>query len=143
PQTSPFQRPAISPYLNLFRPGGNFTQNYFGLVQPQMQFYSGINQLQMGQFNLSRQITGLEAQQFPTENAIPTGMKTGFFTHQKYFMTQFQAAGATGGTRGTTGTTGSQQSQQSQQQQHTGGGRGGLGATAGRGSSGGHTGSRR
>lgn len=50
----PFQRPTVSPYINLFgggnRAGGNAVRNYYGVVRPQQQFYSNgrqfSNQLQ-------------------------------------------------------------------------------------------------
>jgi hypothetical protein len=37
--------PAYSPYLNLLR-GGSLTQNYWGLVQPELQWRSGLQNLQ-------------------------------------------------------------------------------------------------
>jgi hypothetical protein len=51
PQTSPFPRAPISPYLNLAR-GGNPAINYYGLVRPQVEFQQSI-------FGLQQQVSGL------------------------------------------------------------------------------------
>ena len=32
-----YQRPTLSPYLNLTRPSGGYTNNYYQFVQPEMQ----------------------------------------------------------------------------------------------------------
>ena len=45
PATNPFQRPVVSPYLNL-RLGGNPAINYYGLVRPQEQTAATLLQLQ-------------------------------------------------------------------------------------------------
>jgi hypothetical protein len=34
----PFDRPAFSPYLNMFRSGNGPVMNYFGMVRPQQEF---------------------------------------------------------------------------------------------------------
>lgn len=45
----PFNRPTISPYLNLFRNGGGTPiLNYYGLVRPQQQFYQQADDLRQG-----------------------------------------------------------------------------------------------
>lgn len=36
----PFNRPTVSPYLNLYRGGNGPVSNYFGVVRPQQQFYA-------------------------------------------------------------------------------------------------------
>lgn len=53
----PFDRPAVSPYLNLFRNGrgGNPILNYYGLVRPQQEFYQQSQDLQRGAYNFQRQ----------------------------------------------------------------------------------------
>ncbi len=43
---NPYSRPAYSPYLNLLRGGASPATNYFGLVRPQLDFRSGLLQLQ-------------------------------------------------------------------------------------------------
>ena len=47
-QVSPINRPAVSPYLNLFR-GGSPALNYYDLVRPQQEFASALQQLQQQQ----------------------------------------------------------------------------------------------
>jgi hypothetical protein len=42
-------QPAVSPYINILRGGAPAGVNYYNLVQPQLQFYSAINQLQSQQ----------------------------------------------------------------------------------------------
>lgn len=42
----PLNQPAYSPYLNLFRGGSPFYQNYYGLVRPEQDFRNALNQLQ-------------------------------------------------------------------------------------------------
>jgi hypothetical protein len=108
PQTSPFNRPAISPYINMFRPGGNIAQNYFGLVRPEIQFNQDVNQLQNRQALLGAQIAaGTESQAV----LPPTGHATGFQTQYRYFQTQFRGGAGLasyGGPQGARG--GAQQS---------------------------------
>jgi hypothetical protein len=91
PQTTPFARPTISPYLNLFRQGGSFTQNYFGLVRPQQQYNQNIQQLQQQQNQLSQNLSATQAQVNANTQAVssllPTGQPVGFLTHGRYFMT--------------------------------------------------------
>src|ERR1700722_10764203 len=43
---SPITSPVYSPYLNLLRPGGNLTQNYFGLVRPEFDLRGAAGTLQ-------------------------------------------------------------------------------------------------
>jgi hypothetical protein len=47
-QVGPLTRPAVSPYLNLFR-GGSSAVNYYDLVRPQQEFAASIQQLQQQQ----------------------------------------------------------------------------------------------
>jgi hypothetical protein len=42
-------QPPVSPYLNVLRGGAPAGVNYYNIVQPQLQFYSAINQLQYQQ----------------------------------------------------------------------------------------------
>ena len=43
---APGAAPGVSPYLNLLRQGNSQALNYYGLVRPQVEFRSGIQQLQ-------------------------------------------------------------------------------------------------
>jgi hypothetical protein len=76
---NPYQRPTISPYLNLAR-GGNPAINYYGLVRPQIEQQQAIQQLQ-GQQNLFQQTL----LQQPTA-ALNTGHPTSFLSHSRYFL---------------------------------------------------------
>jgi hypothetical protein len=81
PRTSPNPRPAVSPYLNLTRPG-NVAINYFDLVRPQIQFGSAINQLETQGGNLQQSVSSLEA----NANIPPTGHRSQFMNYNKYFQ---------------------------------------------------------
>jgi hypothetical protein len=73
--------PVLSPYLNLLR-GGSFLGNYYGLVQPQVQFYNSIQ-------GLGQQVSGLQQSfedqsqggQFP----LATGHNIRFLNTSHYF----------------------------------------------------------
>jgi hypothetical protein len=99
--TPPGSRPPYSPYLNLFRQGSPFYQNYYGLVRPQQQFNQQIVGLQ-NQVNANRQaISSPEDQQVNAE-LRPTGHYFGYFTHQGYFLNNGRgvAGGGTGSRAG-------------------------------------------
>src|SRR6516225_6549281 len=49
PPGSPSSRPAVSPYLNLLRPGASAGVNYSTLVRPQIEAGRAIQQLQYQQ----------------------------------------------------------------------------------------------
>jgi hypothetical protein len=55
-------QPPVSPYINILRGGAPAGVNYYNIVQPQLQFYSAINQLQNQQYlqatNLSTNASG-------------------------------------------------------------------------------------
>ena len=51
-------QPAVSPYLNITRGGAPAAVNYFGIVQPQLQFNSAINQLQVQQQGIAGTVLG-------------------------------------------------------------------------------------
>src|SRR5262249_23409118 len=128
PQTSPFNRPAISPYLNLFRPGGSVSNNYFNLVRPQQQFNNDFTRLSYGQAQLGQAIAaGQESQPI----LPPTGHAVGFGTQWEYFQTQYRA-GALAGARGGAGPGG----HGGCARQDAAGGPGGEGGQGGRGGSG-------
>jgi hypothetical protein len=90
PQTSPWQRPTVSPYLNMTR-GGNQAVNYFGLVRPQQDAARSIQQLQLQQVQQQQALLG--AQTFvpvsgedPQQAGLPTtGHPVTFFNYSRYF----------------------------------------------------------
>lgn len=97
------QRPTYSPYLNLLRNNAPAYQNYYCLVQPQIQAQQQMN-------NLQSQVTGLQnataALAFPgTGNELTTGKQVAYFTHRQYFFNQagMQLQRTTTGEIGTAG----------------------------------------
>src|SRR5262249_30441774 len=95
PGQSPYTRPAYSPYLNLNRFGGTTSQNYFGLVRPELQALTEDERIR-GQI-LSLQQQGLATQQY---SEFMTGHTTGFMTHHRFFMTRTGQQGGGGGFTG-------------------------------------------
>jgi hypothetical protein len=128
PYNNPYNRPYVSPYINLLRAGSSPGVNYYGIVRPEVEFRSGINQLQQ-QTQLNQQlITGLTG---ANPGPLTTGHPVGFQNHLTYF--QNLGAGGQGGTGfgvglGTGGRPGGAGAQGQ-------GGRGGAGASGSRGSS--------
>jgi hypothetical protein len=55
----PLNQPPVSPYLNLLRGGAPAGVNYYGIVRPQLQFYSSIGMLQQQQQGLAAAQSGL------------------------------------------------------------------------------------
>jgi hypothetical protein len=111
PATNPFGRPVVSPYVNLARPG-NLGINYFGLVRPQLQATTAINQLQTQYAVLDQQLVtdpALGAYGTP----LVSGHPSAFLNHYGYFQNwrtrTGTVAGLPGASFGTTGlgTTGS------------------------------------
>lgn len=94
-------RPAYSPYLNLFRPGGSFLQNYYGLVRPELDFRSNIQGLQQqastNTYNIGVLGNAVGNQGAPT--LTPTGHATAFNTHTRYFQNRGQGGGQSGGSQ--------------------------------------------
>jgi hypothetical protein len=97
PQLNPFNRPIVSPFLNLTRPG-NAGVNYYALVRPLEQQNAAINQLQQVQ------AAGLAAPAYDlTQGAQVTGHGFGFQNHYGYFQ-NWRSGGAGGlGTSGVPG----------------------------------------
>ncbi len=97
PPTSPFPRPPISPYLNLYR-GGSPAINYYGVIRPQQQLYQGLYQVQ-------QQAVLNQAALAAGDASLPiTGHPTRFFNYSHYFMNQGglgYAGGYAGGGVGT------------------------------------------
>jgi hypothetical protein len=80
------QRPPLSPYLNMNRPGTNPAINYFSLVQPQMQTQQQLQNLQYGQNLLNNGTLG--PQVAPLNQPVPittTGHPVYYFDYARYF----------------------------------------------------------
>lgn len=95
PLGGPSTRPAISPYLNLLRPGGVSVQNYFGLVRPQQQARTALNNLQQQVGTLNKSVNLLESGN-QVGAGVSTGHAFGYMTHGQYFMNMGGGAGAGG-----------------------------------------------
>jgi hypothetical protein len=72
--------PAVSPYLNLLRPGTSPAINYYGLVRPQADFLNSVQALQ-AQFGYAQQAAGLQAGEVGT-----TGHSVFFLNYNAYFL---------------------------------------------------------
>ena len=93
----PYGTPAVSPYINLLRPGINPAVNYYGSVRPQLQYNTAINTLEQQVQNARVAMTAAENQGVPT-----TGHPIYFMRYQTYFlntgaMSPFQNTSATAG----------------------------------------------
>jgi hypothetical protein len=88
--------PAFSPYLNLIRNGNSPGVNYYGLVRPQLEFRSAMQNLQ-GQVNMNQQMIGQMQNQ--SLQMSDTGHSTMFMNLNGYFMN----SGGTGAQRGNPG----------------------------------------
>ncbi len=122
----PFQRPTVSPYLNLFNGGNSPAINYYGIVRPQIDFRNSLMQLQqqlaMGDQSMADMASSM--------TMLTTGHPSLFMSHRRYFlntgissqgassrqgsMAQSSRSGMQGpssprgiGSRGATGSTGS------------------------------------
>jgi hypothetical protein len=99
--TNPYQRPTISPYLNMIRPGTNPALNYYGLVRPQMQAMRSMQVFQQDLNTVANMVVFPEAQQTGPQTNLPiTGHSVSFYNYSTYFP----LATSTGG-RGTLGGT--------------------------------------
>ena len=70
-------RPAVSPYLNLLRPGNSPGVNYYGLVRPQLEFQNGLRNLQQQVQTNETAIAGLNKAILPTTGHTSTFLNTG------------------------------------------------------------------
>ena len=77
-------RPAYSPYLNLTRPGASVTQNYYGLVRPEVQARQSVGNLQ-GALAAEQQIIGGLQAGGQTELPV-TGHQASFLNYRTYFL---------------------------------------------------------
>lgn len=92
----PQNRPAVSPYLNLLRPGNSAGVNYYGLVRPQLEFRNNLQ-------NLQQQITDNRdaISAFAATAPLPTtGHTTSFLNTGGYFGGGQRAGGGAGANRG-------------------------------------------
>jgi hypothetical protein len=71
--------PQTSPYLGLLNRGAPAAVNYYANVQPRQQAIDA--------FNRQDQINQEIYNQDTSQGVLYTGYRSGFFTHQRYFMT--------------------------------------------------------
>jgi hypothetical protein len=124
----PSSRPAVSPYLNLLRSGATPGENYYNLVQPQLQFGAGINQLQSQTMANRSAISSLEG---GAAGQFTTGHRSGFMTASRYFMNN--GSGAPAGPRGSGAAFGPRSGYSEGASPGVGQGAGGLGQNVGSG----------
>ena len=94
PRVGPTSRPAVSPYLNLLRPGNSAGLNYYNLVKPQVEFRNHIQNLQQQVTTNQTAITDLANAAIPT-----TGHATSFLNTGGYFAGGGSRPGGAGGAR--------------------------------------------
>lgn len=80
PPTNSFNRPALSPYLNLNR-GGAPAINYFNLVRPQQDAALTFRGLRYGQQELFQQQSQFEQ----NRTYVGSGHATSFFNYSHYY----------------------------------------------------------
>lgn len=81
PGFNPSARPTFSPWLNLNRRGTSSAVNYYGIIRPQVNFSSSIQQLQQQAALPPAEESARAAGELPA-----TGHVAGFLNHNKYFM---------------------------------------------------------
>src|SRR6266851_973263 len=78
----PFQRPTVSPYLNLFNGGNSPAINYYGIVRPQIDFRNSLmimqQQIAMGDQSMADMANSM--------TMLSTGHPSLFMSHRKYFL---------------------------------------------------------
>jgi hypothetical protein len=92
PQTSPFFRPALSPYLNLALPG-QAGINYYGIVRPQLAYNQSIGQLQTGQQLLNAELLA-NTTDATGQNTLTTGHPAVFMNYSHYYGNRIGANAA-------------------------------------------------
>jgi hypothetical protein len=90
---NPYARPVFSPYLNLLNPNLNPAINYYGLVRPEIEFRSSLQQLQQQVNTLPTTPSAPELAGIPV-----TGHTTQFLNYSHYYPSNLpgQSAGAAG-----------------------------------------------
>jgi len=99
PPGTPQSPPPVSPWINLNRPGGSLTQNYYGQVRPQMQGYNALQNLQ--QFDAYTQMAINEQQQVNQQLATTpqtTGHTATYMNYGHYYPRLTNPAARLGGT---------------------------------------------
>src|SRR5579871_3196891 len=82
PPVNPYQGPALSPYLNLFRRDTLPAINYYGIVRPQFDTNASIQQLQEQSLQTRQEVTTEAERLAPT-----TGHPVQFQNQGAYFLT--------------------------------------------------------
>src|ERR1051325_3821816 len=97
PPGAPQSPPAVSPWINLNRGGGNLAQNYYGQVRPQFQTNNAIQNLQ--QFDAYAQMAiNEQAQQQQQQNApLTTGHVATYGNYSHYYPRLTNFTGRMGG----------------------------------------------
>jgi hypothetical protein len=88
-----------SPYLNLLRPGGTLTQNYFGLVRPELDLRNAAGTLQQQVYQNDQSLNALaygNAGYYP----LVTGHAASFLNLQGRFLSNRAGPYGTVGNRG-------------------------------------------
>jgi hypothetical protein len=80
PVPNPYSRPVLSPYINLLN-GGNPAVNYYGLVRPELQFASSLQQMGQQVALNQQQISDLQPFTLAT-----TGHAAVFMNTSHYFQ---------------------------------------------------------
>ena len=88
-------RPAVSPYLNLLRPGASPAVNYYGIVRPTQNLQSSVSGLQTQTSSLLNAQSAATGVGDPAE--VATGAPFGFQNHYFYFQNQYRRNGGGGG----------------------------------------------
>lgn len=84
---SRIQRPTVSPYMNLYRPGAQGLPTYQTLVRPQVQ-QQGVNQVQQTEITqLRSQLASQRAQQ---QQPLPTTGHVSYFRHYSHYFARKQ-----------------------------------------------------
>lgn len=124
-----YNRPVVSPYINIVGGFGNAAANYFGIVRPQMQARQAILGLENSVIANRQAIANVEQGIAGGEFNLPgTGHPTQFLNTGGYFL---NSGGTAGGTFGGGGAAGPRQSPAGfgQAPPSRGRGMGGRGAT--------------
>ncbi len=83
-----YNRPTVSPYLNLTRPGGVITPNYQSLVRPQMDQMRVNRAQRQSTANLQREVSASRHQAvIPGQQIRGTGHATNYMSYSQYFNT--------------------------------------------------------
>ncbi|MGE0534556.1 MAG: hypothetical protein AB7O68_06245 [Pirellulales bacterium] len=83
-----YNRPTVSPYLNLTRPGGLITPNYQSLVRPQVDQMRVNRAQRQSTATLQREISSSRHQAvIPGQQIRGTGHATSYMSYSQYFNT--------------------------------------------------------